>query len=67
MNYASVQEAVEDMSREFELQNGILGSVLKKEADETLFLESALRGYDLSKPLRNDDETDTPAEIVKIG
>ena len=30
----------------------------------TLFLELALRGYDLSR-LR-DDETDAPAEIVKI-
>ena len=42
----------------------LLGSSLKKEADATLFLEQALRGYDLSK-LRNDDET--TAEIVKIG
>ena len=34
-------------------------------ADETLFLELALRGYDLSRPLRENDET--TAEIVKIG
>ena len=40
-----------------------LGGELKETADETLFLELALRGYDLSR-LRNDDET--TAEIVKI-
>ena len=29
---------------------------------------TALRGYDLSKPLRPEaDETDNPAEIVKLG
>ena len=40
----------------------------KKRPDETLFLEMALRGYDLSKPFRPDtDKNDTPAEIVKIG
>ena len=42
---------------------GLLGSSLKSTADETLFLELALRGYYLSK-LR--DETVTPAEIIKI-
>lgn len=36
---------------------------LKSEADETLFLELALRGYDLSK-LR---DKETTAEIMKIG
>ena len=41
----------------------LLGMSLKKEADETLFLELALRGYDLSK-LRDEQTT---AEIVKIG
>ena len=40
-----------------------LGGELKKTTDEKLFLELALRGYDLSK-LR--DEPTTP-EIVKIG
>ena len=40
-----------------------LGGELKGTADETLFLELALRGYDLSK-LR---ENNTTAEIVKIG
>ena len=66
VNYANVREAVEEMSLESELDiSGLLGSALKKEKDETLFLELALRGYDLSKPLREDDET--TAEIVKIG
>ena len=41
-----------------------LGSSIKKENDATLFLELALRGYDLSK-LR--DENETTAEIIKIG
>ena len=40
----------------------LLGSSLKKETDETLFLELARRGYDLSK-LRDEETT---AEIVKI-
>ena len=40
-----------------------LGAELKATADETLFLELALRGYDLSK-LRY---TETTAEIIKIG
>lgn len=39
-----------------------LGGELKQTADETLFLELALRGYDLSK-LR---EEPTTAEILKI-
>ena len=66
VNYANVREALEEMSLESELDiSGLLGSALKKEKDETLFLELALRGYDLSKPLREDDET--IAEVVKIG
>jgi len=40
-----------------------LGSSLKKVADETLFLELAHRGYNLSK-LRDEEAT---AEILKIG
>ena len=51
-------------------ERGILGSSLKSTADETLFLELALRGYDLSR-LREkediDDNTGATAEIVKIG
>ena len=65
VNYTSVREAVEEMSLASELDiNGLLGSSLKKEADETLFLELALRGYDLSSLREN---TDTTAEIVRIG
>ena len=39
---------------------------LKAITDETLFLELSRRGYDLSS-LRENTETDTRAEIVKIG
>ena len=64
VNYGSVREAVEEMSLESELDiNGLLGSSLKKEKDETLFLELARRGYDLSS-LRDNETT---AEIIKIG
>ena len=40
----------------------LLGSSLKKGVGETLFLELALSGYDLSR-LRDDDET--TAEMVR--
>ena len=64
VNYASVRQAIEEMSIKSELHIiPLLGSSLKKEADETLFLELALRGYDLSK-LRDEQTT---AEIIKIG
>ena len=50
VNYANIKEAVEQMAVSGELHIiGLLGSSLKKEADETLFLELALRGYDLSR------------------
>ena len=63
VNYANVRDALEEMSLDSELHKiGLLGSSLKNEADGTLFLELALRGYDLSK-LR---EEATP-EIIKIG
>ena len=66
VNYASVRDALQKMSLDAELHEiGILGSSLKKEADATLFLELALRGYDLSK-LR-DSANETTAEIIKIG
>jgi len=66
VNYANIKEAVEEMSVAGELHiNGLLGSSLKKEKDETLFLELALRGYDLSK-LQEDTEA-AQAQIVKIG
>ena len=67
VNYASVREALEEMSVsavETELHTiTLLGSSLKLEADETLFLELALRGYDLSS-LRDNETT---GEILKIG
>ena len=67
VNYASVREALQKMSLDGELhETGILGSSLKSTADETLFFELALRGYDLSR-LRDDTETEATAEIVKIG
>lgn len=65
VNYASVREALEQICVSNEPHtNMLLGSSLKKEADETLFLELARRGYDLSGFLR---ENETTAEIVKIG
>ena len=64
VNYASVREALQKMSLDSELHEmGLLGTSLKNTKDETLFLELALRGYDLSK-LRDEQ---TMAEIIKIG
>ena len=71
VNYATAREAVEAMALAAEsyrtaLLSGsfrFLGGELKTTADETLFLELALRGYDLSK-LRDEQTT---AEILKIG
>ena len=70
VNYADARAAVEGMALESQPYGiHLLSGSLKKEADETLFLELALRGYDLSKPLRPDADTEAPstAEIVKIG
>ena len=65
VNYASAREAVEGMALCSEpYRNHLLGSSLKKEADKTLFLELALRGYDLASLRENTENT---AEIVKIG
>ena len=65
VNYASVRQAVEEMAVSGDLHTTtLLGSSLKKEADETLFLELALRGYDLSSLRETTEET---AEVVKIG
>ena len=65
VNYANVRDALEGMSLDAELlKSGLLGSSLKSTADETLLLELALRGYDLTR-LRNENET--TAEIIKIG
>ena len=64
VNYANIRSAVEEMAVDSELHvRSLLGSSLKKEADETLFLELALRGDDLAS-LRDEE---TSAEIVKIG
>ena len=66
VNYADARAAVEGMALGAEpYKKQILSGSLKSTADETLFLELALRGYDLSKPLREGD--DSSAEIVKIG
>ena len=45
----------------------LLSGSLKKEADETLFLKLALRGYDLSSLRENTETDETTAEIVNIG
>ena len=71
VNYQSARQACERMAVSRQLDRIALSSrspqflsgELKKTADETLFLELALRGYDLS---RLQDET-TTAEIIKIG
>ena len=44
-----------------------LGGELKEIQDETLFLELALRGYDLSRLRENDENTENTGEVVKIG
>ncbi|MXV82376.1 phage integrase family protein [Candidatus Poribacteria bacterium] len=68
VNYASVRQAVEEMSLSGELHRSfLLGSSLKSEKDETLFLELALRGYDLGTLRQDDAATETAAEIVSFG
>ena len=63
VNYATVRQAIEEMAVSGELhENIILGSSLKNEADATLFLELALRGYDLTKR-----REEVSPEIIKIG
>ena len=68
MNYRTARDTVEaiavepDRSLLSSSSFAFIGGELKKTADETLFLELALRGYDLSK-LRDEETT---AEIVKI-
>ena len=65
VNYASARQAVEEMAFSVDIhRTNLLGNSLKNEADETLFLELVLRGYDVSS-LREKD--DTTAKIVKIG
>ena len=63
VNYASVRDALEEMAVSGQLPiTTLLGSSVKTTTDETLFLELALRGYDLSK--LQDDET--TSGIIKI-
>ena len=67
VNYADARAAVEGMALESQPYTITLlsGSVKREVSDETLFLELARRGYDLSKPLRDETETHT-GEIIKI-
>ena len=63
VNYATAKQACESIALESEpYRMMFLSGSLKKEADETLFLELALRGYDLSR-LRDEETT---AGIIKI-
>ena len=62
VNYQNVRQAVEAMAVSTELHiTNLLGSSIKTSSDEALFLELALRGYDLTK-LQAENNT----EIVKI-
>ena len=66
VNYANARQACERMALGAEPDRSrLLSGSLKRETDETLFLELALRGYDLEKLRLMEDET-TPAEIVNI-
>ena len=67
-NGTAVTDLLYDKSRQTSESFQFIGAELKETADETLFLELALRGYDLSS-LRENNETEnkTAAEIVKIG
>ena len=75
VNYASARKAVEGMALDAESYRSIqtsesfqfLGGELKEIQDETLFLELALRGYDLSRLRENDENTENTGEVVKIG
>ena len=67
VNYASVREALEKIAignPEFPTI-ALLGSSLKSVADETLFLELALRGYDLT--LLQENASERTGEIIKVG
>ena len=73
VNYADLRAAVERMATQLHRTDKtgdsfqFLGAELKSTPDETLFLELALRGYDLSKLRENDQEASPACEIVKIG
>ena len=56
VNYANIREALEQISVSYELPtSALLDSSAKNLADETLFLELARRGYDLSSLLEKDE------------
>ena len=71
VSYATARETVEAIALRSEHDRTdlllrsfrFLGGELKRTTDETLFLELALRGYDLSRLLDNE----TTAEIIKLG
>ena len=69
VNYASRPGSVaENVFGWAELhETSFLGSSLKSTKDETLFLELALRGHDLSRLRDAKQNTEQTAEIVKIG
>ena len=63
VNYADAKAAVEAIALITESDRiSLLSGSLKKEEDETLFLELALRGYDLSKL----PDEETTAEIIQL-
>ena len=67
VNYASVREALEEMSVDAEQHiDSLVGRSVRKAGDAALFLELARRGYDLSA-LRDQQDTTDVAEIVKVG
>ena len=65
VSYASARHAVEAIALRTEPdRTALLSGSLKNITDETLLLELARRGYDLS---RRRDNNETTAEIIKIG
>lgn len=67
VNYASARQACERMALGAERDRiAFLSGSLKTIADETLFLELALRGYDLSKLQETDDAETQTAQIVSL-
>lgn len=64
VNYASARQTVEAIALIAERDGrALLSGSLKDITDETLLLELARRGYDLSKRQENDETT---AEIIKF-
>ena len=65
VNYVTVRKAVEAMSVDVEKHiDNLIGHSLKNTSDESLFLELARRGYDISAHLEVPDAA--PVDIVKI-